>query len=100
MGTGFTYAHAAALMRQLPRESRVAAKLNPDSMWSMGEHMLASLIDRADVLIWQNTEDGRKGKNRPKQIPRPKDVDKLEKRMAGTDREAIAERLGIQLEEG
>ena len=30
--------------------------------------LLAYAVDRLSVLIWQNTKDGQKGKNRPKSI--------------------------------
>lgn len=30
--------------------------------------LLAGIVDRLNILIWQNTEDGAKGRNRPKPI--------------------------------
>ena len=32
------------------------------------ELLLAGIADRLSVLIWQNTEDGRKGRNKPQMI--------------------------------
>lgn len=48
-------------------DSRIKMKLSnskvpPDIM------LLAGIIDRLNILIWQNTEDGRKGRNKPKPI--------------------------------
>ena len=31
------------------------------------DYMLAQILDRLDLLIWQNTKDGHEGKNAPKQ---------------------------------
>ena len=30
--------------------------------------LLAAIVDRLSILIWQKTDDGRKGRNRPKSI--------------------------------
>ena len=35
------------------------------------------------VLAWQNTEDGSRGRNAPKQWPRPGVVDENERRLGG-----------------
>lgn len=35
---------------------------------SLTEMLLALIVDSANVLIWQNTKDGAKGRNRPKSI--------------------------------
>ncbi len=48
-------------------DSRIKMKLSnskvpPDIM------LLAGIIDKLNILIWQNTEDGAKGRNRPKPI--------------------------------
>jgi hypothetical protein len=43
----------------------------PADWWTPERDLLASVIDAVSVLIWLNTEDARKGKNRPKPIPRP-----------------------------
>lgn len=36
--------------------------------WTRTDHLLALAVDRLGVLIWQQTKDGRKGRNRPKPI--------------------------------
>lgn len=33
--------------------------------------LLAAAVDQLTVLAWMKTEDGAKGRNRPKPIPRP-----------------------------
>lgn len=38
------------------------SKVPPDIL------LLTGIIDRLNILIWQNTEDGRKGRNKPKPI--------------------------------
>ena len=48
-------------------DSRIKMKLS--GMRTSNEILLlAYAVDRLSVLIWQNTKDGQKGKNRPKSI--------------------------------
>lgn len=39
--------------------------------WNNSEYLLAHVIDRLDLLAWQNTENGMKGKHPPEPFPRP-----------------------------
>jgi hypothetical protein len=43
----------------------------PDDWWTAERDLLAGIIDHLAVLAWQRTEDGSKGRNLPKPIPRP-----------------------------
>lgn len=58
---------AATLFSGLPPESRIKMKLAglkvpPDTL------MLASVLDKLNLLIWLQTEDGYKGRNRPASV--------------------------------
>jgi hypothetical protein len=43
----------------------------PDDWWTAERDLLASIIERLDVMLWRQTEDGHRGRNAPKPIPRP-----------------------------
>lgn len=62
-------------------------KIDPEKlMWNADRQLLASIVDLLAVQVWQPTKDGRKGRKRPKPIPRPGVEDKSrkeEKRGAG-----------------
>jgi len=47
--------------------------MDPDgaAAWSLEAHLATLTVDALHVLAWQNTEDGTKGRNKPKPIPRP-----------------------------
>ena len=47
------------------------ALLGDDSDWNTTNQLLAMVADHLAVANWFQTKDGQKGKNRPKQIPRP-----------------------------
>ena len=48
-------------------DSRIKMKLS-NSKVPPNIMLLAGIIDKLNILIWQNTEDGRKGRNKPKSI--------------------------------
>lgn len=56
------YIEGSALFRAL---------LGDDSDWNTTNQLLAMVADHLAVANWFQTKDGQKGKNRPKQIPRP-----------------------------
>ena len=58
----FQYIEGSALYRAL---------LGDDSDWNTTNQLLAMVADHLAVANWFQTKDGQKGKNRPKQIPRP-----------------------------
>lgn len=47
------------------------AKPPPDSWWTPERDLLATLIDQQALLLWMQSEDGHKNRNRPKPIERP-----------------------------
>lgn len=51
----------------LRNDSRIKMKLNNVSM-SFDSMLIASCVDRLSILMWQNTEDGKRGTNKPKSI--------------------------------
>lgn len=56
------------LIRYLPADSALARALYGAAVeWSATEHLLASIVDALNVLIWQNTAKGA----RPRPIARP-----------------------------
>lgn len=57
------------LIRQLPRESATArSQIGPVAEWTVGEYLLAALLDTARHGNWQR--GGGKGQ-RPRPVPRP-----------------------------
>lgn len=42
-----------------------------DADWGMQEQLLAGVFDGVQLLAWLQSEDGAKGRNRPKLLPRP-----------------------------
>lgn len=58
---------AAALAFGLPDNSRTKRKLSGSDI-GLDTMLLAAIADRLTILAWQNTEDGHKGRNKPKSI--------------------------------
>lgn len=53
----------------LPDESSLMREIN--QQWTLQHHLLALIIDVLREGNWMQTEDGQKGRRRPKPIPRP-----------------------------
>ena len=51
----------------LRENSRIKTKMS-NLKYSLDTTMLAAILDRLSILVWFNTEDGRKGVNRPVMI--------------------------------
>ncbi len=51
----------------LRENSRIKTMMS-NMKYSLDTTMLASILDRLSILVWFNTEDGRKGINRPTMI--------------------------------
>lgn len=94
MGEGYSHAHAAALMAQLPRSSRVAKALDPSNEWDDATYLLSIIEYDLRVLIWQNTKDAQRNRNKPKPNDTPRDIAKKMERAKGFDREFIDKVLG------
>ncbi|QIS16409.1 DUF5361 domain-containing protein [Nocardia arthritidis] len=52
--------------------------------WGQAEHLLADLVDIANLLLWSRTKDGGQNRNRPQPYPRPGIEDKSRRRVSGT----------------
>jgi hypothetical protein len=64
------------LLAHLPNESATYWAVDPKgaeaASWSRTDHLLASVFDSLQVLIWQNANQGRKSPTqRPRPLPRP-----------------------------
>lgn len=59
------------IVHQSPADSAIARTLSPDLMWGLPEHLLAAMYDTLRVLVWQNTKDGKRNRNRPEPLTRP-----------------------------
>lgn len=57
----------ASLILGLREESRLQQKLQ-NSKTSLGNYLLAGILDRLSILVWTKTKDGQKGANKPKMI--------------------------------
>ena len=64
--------HAADLAANLPTESRCMCMLEPALEWSKQDHLLAAIANRLSILVWMQSKDGSKGRNKPKMIEPPK----------------------------
>jgi hypothetical protein len=73
LGTeALTWRHLLVIVRQSPADSAIARTLDPEAvLWRLPEHLLAAIFDSLQVLVWQNTEDGQEGRNKPQPLPRP-----------------------------
>lgn len=52
--------------------------LEDNSDWNTTNQLIALVADHLAIANWMQTKDGEKGKNQPKQIPRPGIVDDKE----------------------
>ena len=59
--------YAGVLACGLRDNSRIKMKMSEQAV-DMDTILLATIADRIQILIWQNTEDGQKGRNVPESI--------------------------------
>ncbi|WP_155980834.1 DUF5361 domain-containing protein [Nocardia sp. CNY236] len=79
-----TWRDLAVLIRQSPQDSALLRAMNPDRYrWGQVEHLLADLVDVANLLLWSKTKDGSRGRNRPSPYPRPGVNDTTKRRVRG-----------------
>ncbi|MGQ4548304.1 DUF5361 domain-containing protein [Dermabacteraceae bacterium P13077] len=73
-------------MSQAPRDSALWRHFNSDEeqQWGIAEHLAAIIADAARTLVWMQSEDGRKNRNRPEPIQRP-GVEETKKVQVGSD---------------
>lgn len=68
MGEAYSTLHAAELLVELPGESRVKRIYSDDGPWTFDRTLMALAVNALNVLVWQRTKDGSKGRNRPEPI--------------------------------
>ena len=57
----------AVLASGLPDDSRIKRKIINRKL-TIEQMMLAGLVDRVSLILWQRTKDGVEGRNRPKSV--------------------------------
>lgn len=87
----YTWADLIAFISGLDRNSAtVRQELGASGEWGIQEQLLALNADYLRILIWMRTEDGQKGRNIPKPIPRPGvDEGKERTKLSGVKRTAV-----------
>lgn len=85
MALGFTLADVPrrvswrallAFVSHAPRESALFRVAGPKAaQWGDMEYLTAVLIDLTQTAVWMQSKDGQSGRNRPKPIRRPGQVD-------------------------
>lgn len=63
---------AADLAYMLPRGSRTYSSIDPEFSWEQSHYLLANIANSLQLLVWAQTKDGQKNRNRPKPIEPPK----------------------------
>ena len=72
------------LISRLPRESRVIRGEVPDAAWTIGEHLLARLVDEVAAQTWVTATIHSKNRPpKPKPLPRPGDRERASERPKG-----------------
>ena len=94
MGVEYTHAHAAALIAQLPIDSRLARLQNPDAAIDYQTELLRSIEFSLRVLRWQRTDDGQHGRNRPEPIKLPSQIEAERQRVQSADFDLVRAVLG------
>lgn len=61
----------ADLVYMLPRGSRTYTALDPEYAWTQEDYLLANIANSLALLVWAQTKDGQKNRNRPKPITPP-----------------------------
>jgi hypothetical protein len=69
--------------------------------WTLGDHLMATILDRVNLLLWSKTKDAHKKppRNMPKRIPRPGVTDR-KKLHPHTKVVAIEDFIQRQIESG
>ena len=66
-----TWQDVYLLLKYAPPDSPFYKTINANHGWQDAEYMLAGILDAVNWLVWAKTEDGARGVNRPKPVPRP-----------------------------
>lgn len=94
MGVDYTHAHAAVLLDQLPSDSRVRVKRDPNAEWNEQTRILAHIEYSLRLLLWSRTKDAQYGKNKPKPLPSPGERAERRERIEGADKAFVDKVLG------
>lgn len=94
MGRDYTHAHAAVLLSQLPRESRVSRYIDHDAAWSEDTVLLASIDYSLRLLLWSKTKDAKHDRNRPEPAKTPSERKAARERGAHVDLDLVRSVLG------
>jgi len=71
LGYEYSIKHAASLVTQLPRESRLYIAIDCRATWGITEYQLADIANSLRWLVWAQTKDGQKNRNRPEMMKPP-----------------------------
>lgn len=90
----------ALLWTALPRESRTVKRLRPQDGWDDSTYILRAIEHAVRCVIWMQTDDAKKGINRPKPIELPWEVEMRQEiaRESLDHADDIARALGIDPE--
>lgn len=83
------------------RESAFWRALDPDGdgLWTVSDFHLANVVDLLAAANWQRSEDGAKGRNKPKPVKRPGEKDAANAK-AELIKKSIAERKRRRAQSG
>ena len=95
MGVKYSYEHAAALVSQLPRGSRVLKAIDPDTALSDEALLLLQVEFYTHWLMWSKTKDASSGRNKPKPLPLPSETRKEQKRIRSSNKRFVDKILGV-----
>lgn len=68
MGSVYSTLHAAALLAQLPEGARTWRAYDPDAVWTSDRALMAAAVNDLNWLVWAQTNDAKRGRNRPRPI--------------------------------
>lgn len=71
LGGRLSWRDLLVIVTQAPPTSAIYRARNPEWSWGLSEQLLAAAVDALHTLAWMQSEDGQRGRNRPKPIPRP-----------------------------
>lgn len=73
LGTAaLTWRDLLVIVKQAPAGSSIhRATGGEEAEWGLTQQLLAALFDTQQLLVWMQSEDGSKGRNRPRPLRRP-----------------------------
>lgn len=69
--TGLGPVRIGDLAANLPDDAAIWRTMEEANRWPVSAHLLATVIDQLNLLLWSKTEDGERGRNYPVPTPRP-----------------------------